>query len=132
MRELPRGGPSARNALEAGDCFFFRVALEHGQQLRDGQQILNSLRQVQQLELAPLTADGCVGPDDFAEARAVDVGHTLEIEEQLLAVLLDQRVDLVLEQLVAFAERHFALQVENRHSVDDSFVDLHRNRLQPY
>src|SRR5262249_36227822 len=37
------------------------------------------------------------------------------------------RIDLVLEELVALAERHLALQVENRHPVDDSFVDLHRH-----
>ena len=57
---------------------------------------------------------------------AVDVRHAFEVEQQLLAILLDERVDLVLQKLVAFAERHLALQVENRHPVDDSFLDLHR------
>ena len=61
---------------------------------------------------------------------AVDVGNAFEVEQQLLPILLDERVDLVLQELVAFAERHLPLQVQNRHSVDDSFVDVHRRSLQ--
>jgi hypothetical protein len=43
--------------------------------------------------------------------------------------LLDERVDLILQGLVALAERNLALQVENRHFVDDPFLDLHARLL---
>src|SRR5206468_8856396 len=63
MRELPRGGPS--DLLEAGERFFFRVvSLEHGQQLRNGQEILNPFGQVEQLQPAPLAADGRIRAHD--------------------------------------------------------------------
>src|SRR6266540_3100911 len=128
MRELPRGGPCA-GLLVTLDGFRLRVvSIEHGQQLRDRQEILDPLRQVEELELPPLPADGCVGAHDFAEARAVDIGDVLEVQEQLLLVLLEEGIDLVLEELVALAERHLALQIENRHSVDDPFLDLHNER----
>jgi hypothetical protein len=102
------------------------VRLEHGQQFRDGEQILNALREVQQLELPPLPAHRGICADDFAQARAIDVGDAFEVQHQLFLVLLDERVDLVLQELVAFSEGHLALEVQNRHIVDDSFVDLHR------
>src|SRR4026209_2363474 len=118
MRELPRGGPYA-DLLVTLDGFRFRgVSVEHRQQLRDRQEILAPLRPVGPLELAPLTADRRVGAHDFAEARAVDIGHVLEVQEQLLLVLLEEGIDLLLEKLIALAKRHLALQVENRHSVD--------------
>src|SRR5260221_8296581 len=133
MRELPRGGPRA-GLLVTLDGFRFRVvSIEDGQQFRDGQEILDPLRQVEQLELPALPADSRVGAHDFAEARAVDIGHVFEVQEQLLLVLLEEGVDLVLEELIALAKGHLALQIENRHSVDDPFLDLHDlQRLQPY
>ena len=56
-------------------------------------------------------------------------GTSARLSRMLLAVLLDQRVDLVLEHLVAFAQRDLALQVENRHVADDPFLDLHAGLL---
>ena len=88
---------------------FVVVGLEHSQQLRDRQQVGDPLRQVEQLEAAALPADGGVGADNLAEAGAVDVRHVFEVQHELLASLLHQAVDLVLQQLVAFAERHLAL-----------------------
>src|SRR6187200_2476731 len=102
------------------------IGLEHGQQLRNGEQILNALGEVQQLQLPPLTAHRSIRADDFTQARAIDVGHAFEVEQQLLLVLLDERIDLVLQELVAFSERHLPLEVQYRHPVDDPFVDLHR------
>src|SRR4051812_31517937 len=60
----------APGLLEAGERFLFRVVrLEHGEELRDCQKIRDPLGQVEQLELAPLAADGGVRADDLAEAR---------------------------------------------------------------
>ena len=59
------------------------------------------------------------------QTGAVDVGDLAEIEQNLHAALLDQGIDLVLQRLVALAERDLALQVENGHVIDDPFLDVH-------
>src|SRR6185503_14389069 len=60
-----------------------------------------------------------------AQASAVDVRHAAEIEQDALLPLMHQLVDLVLERFIALTQGDLALQVENRHLVDDSFLDLH-------
>src|SRR5689334_24085877 len=70
LRAMPRGGLHL-GCRETPDRVVLRFErLEHGQQLRDGQQIGDALRQVQQLEAAALPADGRVRAHDLAEARA--------------------------------------------------------------
>ena len=99
--------------------------VEHGQQLRDGQQIRDALGQVQQLQTSALAADRRVGAHDFAEARAVDVGNSFEIQQELLLAGSQQAVDLVLQQLVALAKGHLALEVEHGHITYGAFDDFH-------
>src|SRR5688572_27873333 len=90
---------TGRSGREALDRFGFAVvAVEDRDELRDHQQILNALRHVQELEAAVLPADARVGPHDFAEPGAVDVGHGFQVQEDLLLALTDQTGDLVLEQ----------------------------------
>ena len=49
-----RGLCPALSAREAADGFLLGlVSLEHSEELRDGEQVLNPLRQVQQLSLPP-------------------------------------------------------------------------------
>ena len=65
--------PSARSSLEAGDGFGLAiVGLEHRQQLRNRQEVVNTFRQVEKLELPVLAAHGRVATDDLAETCAVD------------------------------------------------------------
>src|SRR5436853_5726574 len=90
------------------------VRLEHGQQLRDREQILNAFREVEKLELPALTAHRGVRADDFTQARAIDVGNTFEVEQQLFLILLDKRVDLFFQKLVAFSERNLSFEIQNR------------------
>ena len=66
------------------------VGLEHGQELRDREQVRDALRQVQQLELTALPGHRCVRSDDRPEAGAVDIGHFCEVEQQL-PVALDRK-----------------------------------------
>src|SRR3954471_1864995 len=95
------------------------VRLEHGQQLRDGEQILNAFRVVEKLEVPSLTARRGVRADDFTQARAIDVGNAFEVEQQLFLILLDERIDLFFQKLVAFAERNLSFEIQNRHTTDD-------------
>src|SRR6185295_6518440 len=106
--------------------FVLRVeGFEHGQQLRDRQQIRDPFGQIEQLEAAALPADGGVGANDFAKPRAVDVRDVSEIQHDFLMALIDEAVDLVLEQFVALTQGDLALQVEYHHVADGSFLDLH-------
>ena len=74
-----------------------------------------------------MPADRGVGADDFAEARAIDVGHAGQVEDDFLVTLVDETVDLVLEQLVAFAQGYLPLQVQHHYVAHHPFVDLHGN-----
>src|SRR5262245_47476653 len=104
------------------------IGLEHGQQLRNGEQILNTLGEVQQLQLPSLAAHRGIRADDFTQARAIDVGHAFEVQQQLLLVFLDERIDLFLQKLVALAERNLSFEIQNRHPIDDPLVDLQHRR----
>src|SRR5581483_12434890 len=94
-------------------------------QLRDRQQIRDAPGQVEQLQAAALPAHGGIGADDLPEPGAIEVRHVGQVQHDLAVALVDQAVDLVLEQLVAFAERDLALEIEHHDVADRSFCDLH-------
>src|SRR4051794_18419633 len=104
------------------------VRLEHGQQLRDGEQVLNAFRQIEELELPSLTAHRGIRADDFTQTRAIDVGDAFEVEQQLLLILLDERIDLFFQKLVAFSERNLSFEIQNRHTTYDPLVDVQHRR----
>src|SRR5689334_18494927 len=69
-----------RSGREALDRFGFAVVtVENRDELGDHEQVLNTLRHVQELQAPALAADARVGADDLAEARAVDVGDRFEV-----------------------------------------------------
>ena len=92
-----------------------------------GQQIGNPLRQVQQLQAAALPAHSGIGAHDFAEARAVDVRHSGEVEHDLLMTLIDQAVHLVLQQFIALTQRDLAFEIQYHHVARGPLIDLHGN-----
>ena len=67
-------------------CFVI-VRVEHRKQFSNHQQVLNSVRQIQQFELATLTAEGRVVSDQLADPTRVHVFHTREIEQNLILAL---------------------------------------------
>src|SRR5262245_15474189 len=109
------------------------VRLEHRQQLGDGQEVRDALRQAEQLQASALAADRREGPDNLSQAGAVDVGDVGEVQDELLVALQHQTVDLVLEDFVTLAEGHLSLQVQDGNVAGGSFLDLHRssNELRP-
>ena len=52
-------------------------------------------------------------------------GTAFEVQQQLLLAGGQQAVDLVLQQLVAFAQGHLALEVEHGHIIHGAFDDFH-------
>src|SRR2546428_6234535 len=121
-------GMSDHSRREAAHGFRFGAeGFEHRQQLRDDEQIVDALGQVQQLQGAALPADRRERAHDFANPGAVDVRHVPQIEEEVLASLVQQAVNLVFEQRIPIAERQFAYQIQNGHASHRSFLDLHLN-----
>src|SRR5512138_3104809 len=126
--ECQAGTLHLRRCRETPDRVVLRVeSLEDGQELRNRQKIRDALRQIEQLQVAPLPADRGVGTDDFAKTRAVHVRDVREVQQNLSMALVDQAVDLVLQQFVALAQRDLALQVEHYDVADSPFIDLHGN-----
>src|SRR5690349_14015766 len=103
------------------------VALENGEELGDGQQVLDALGEVQQAHVAALPLHRRVRAHHLAQPGAVDVGNVGQVQNELLAALEHEAVDLVLQDLVALAERHLALEVQNGDVAGGSFLDLHRS-----
>ena len=91
---------------------FGAEGFEHRHKFRDDEQIVDALGQVQQLQGSTLPADRRERAHDLANPRAVDVRHVAQIEEEVLASLVQQAVNLVFEQRIAIAERQFAFQID--------------------
>jgi len=66
-----------------GTCFVV-LDVEYRVELRDLQQVVDFLRQVEQLEVSTLVAHSGEGADQLADARAVDISHVAQVEEDLL------------------------------------------------
>src|SRR6266508_3886946 len=96
--------------------------LEHGQKLGNRQQIGDALRQVEQLETPALAAHRRVRAHDLAEPGAVDVRHAGQVQDDLLVTLVDEAVDLVLEQFIAFSQRDLALQIKDDDVANSTFL----------
>src|SRR5580765_216770 len=90
---------------------FGAEGLEHRHQLGDDEQIVDALGQVQQLHRAPLSTDRCERAHDLADPRTVDVRHLSQIEEEVLASLEQQAMNLVFEERVPITERQFSFQI---------------------
>src|SRR5262245_36701753 len=60
---------------------FAVVGLEYGQQLGDGEQIGDPLRQAEQLQRTALPADGGIGSDQLTKTGAVDIGDLRQIQD---------------------------------------------------
>ena len=75
--------------------------VEDGQQLGDGQQIVQALGEVHELHAAAGFRHRRVGADELAEAGAVDVRDVGQVDEDVLVPLVHEAVDLVLELLIA-------------------------------
>ena len=56
--------------------------------------------------------------------RAVDVGHTSKVDENLRLAAIDQIVDTPSKRQIAIIEQHLARQDQQRHVIDPLFLDV--------
>src|SRR5574340_918951 len=102
--------PSAE-AAEGGS--FVRMYVENGIELGDLQQVVDFLGEVQELELAAAILDGGVSADEFADPRAVNVIHVGQIQQNVQAPFLEQRVERLAQERAAVAERDAPAHIHN-------------------
>src|SRR4051812_3905574 len=111
---------------EAAQRLGFRVeGLEDGHQFGNHQQIVNPFGHVQQLQAAAATGHRRMRSDNLTNPRAVDVRNLAEIENDLLASLVHQAVNLVFQLRISVAEDQFPLQVQDGHGTNGSLFNLH-------
>src|SRR5271170_5299656 len=72
-----------------GGCFVV-LDVEDRVELGDLEQVVDLLGEVQELQLAALVADGGIGADQLADARAVDVVDVAEVQQDKLGALGEQ------------------------------------------
>ncbi len=80
---------------------------------------------VAHLEVAATVAQRDVFADQDAQPRAVDVGHLVEVENDIDAAREGELVDRVDERVVAVAKHEPALDVEYRHVAGGPHCELH-------
>src|ERR1700733_11557929 len=92
-QELSKGPDRIRLFFE---CF------EHGVELGDLEQVLDSLGKAHQFELTPVVGYRGEPRDQLANSRAVNVGHLTEVEDDLLLALCRKVPDQVPKRARAF------------------------------
>src|SRR5579872_834485 len=121
------GHPNQRSVLlERLDRRGFVVLhIEHGIQLRDLKQIVHLLSEVQQLQFAALVLGRGERADQFANARAVDVIHIGQIQDNLLVAFAEQVAHCIAKNDAAFAQRDAPAAVYNCDSIHLPTTNLH-------
>src|SRR5450759_3330504 len=72
---------------------------------------------MQQLQLAALVANRGKGANQLANARAVDVAHIAQVQQNLLLPLAEQVLDGIAQHHTAFAQSDSPAQVHNRDAI---------------
>ena len=71
---------SQRIWSEAADCFrLSSVDIEHGQEPRELKHVVELVAQIRQMQRCPLFLSADVRGDQYAQTRAVDVGHVRHV-----------------------------------------------------
>src|SRR5262249_37285202 len=108
------GGSGSLAGLKATDGLGLGiVGLEDRQELGDGEQGLDLLGKVDQLETAALAADGGVAAHDLAQASRVDVGDFRQVQQDLRLAGIHQLRDGIAEGVVTLADEDLSMQIQN-------------------
>src|SRR5579884_3079027 len=99
--------------------------IEHGVQLRDLQEVVNFLGKVQQFQFAATIANAGEGAYQFTDARAVDISHIGQVQQDFLVSLAYQVANDIAEHRAAFAECNTATQIHDGDTIDLSGAGLH-------
>src|ERR1044071_793423 len=104
-------------------CFVI-VSVENGQQFRNNQQILNSIREIQQFNLATSTLKSRVIGNQLADTARVYVLNAAEIQQDLLLALVRKIPDRITQRNTAVTNSYFTTQIENGDVSSLSFFQI--------
>ena len=79
---------------------------------------------MQQLHLTVMLAGRLELGDEHPHAGAVDLRDAAEFQQNLVAALVEQLVDLPPEHQIPVVQRQLPYQFKDRHVTDAPFVDL--------
>jgi len=83
---------------------FVIMHFEHGVELGDLEQVVDSFGEAEELELALLAGDRGVAIDEFADAGAIDIADLAQVEEEFLVARGDEVASGIAEKRRAFPE----------------------------
>src|SRR6185369_962132 len=111
--------------LEAVECLGFAfVHVEDSQELRDCQQVLKFLGEIEQLELSVFFTDGSVAGNQLADAARIDVAHTRKVQQNALLAFFEQTPDRGAQCHAALADGYLSAHIENGHVSGLTLVDI--------
>src|SRR5579862_318264 len=99
--------------------------VEDGVELRDLQQIVHFLGELQQLKFATLVLGGGIGADQLTNAGAVNVINIREIQNNLFMALAEQVAHRVAKDNAAFAQGDAPAAIHNCDSIHLPTTNLH-------
>src|SRR5262249_32611575 len=92
---------------------------------RDGEQVLDLLREVQELQLAALLAHRGVAAHDLAEPGGVDVRNIGQVQQDLGLAAVDELVYGFAQGVVALADEDLPVKLRAACVPDRALDDLH-------
>src|SRR5215213_9171808 len=111
--------------LEAVECLGFAfVNVEDSQELRDRQQVLKFLGEIEQLELSTFFVDGSVTGNKLADAARINVSHPSKVKKNALLAFFEQTPDGGAQRHASLADRYLSAHVKNRDISGLTLVDI--------
>jgi len=107
-----------------GRCFVV-FHIEDGVELRDLQQIVNLLGQVQQFDFASLLFGSSEGTDKFADTRAVDIVYFAEVQEDSVLPFGKQVAHRITKSFGTFTQGDSAPKTDDRDAIRLMGADIY-------
>src|SRR6185312_382168 len=98
--------------------------VKNGVKLRDLQQVMNFLGQLEQLQFATLVFRCGICADQFTNARAVNVIHVAKVQQNLFVALAEQVLYGIAKHYAAFAEGYTSAAIDNAHTIHLARADF--------
>src|SRR4029079_8173862 len=103
-----------RSLLVAIECLGFAfVNVEDSQELRDRQQVLKFLGEIEQLELSAFFINGGVTGNQLTNAARIDVTHTRKIQQNTLLAFFEQTPDRGAQCHASLTDGYLSAHVKN-------------------
>src|SRR5438132_1565194 len=97
---------------------FIGVNVKYGEQFGDLKQVVHSFSEVEQLQLPALACDRGIAAHQLADARAIDVVHFAQVQDNFLMTLAKIFADHLAQQGATLAEGDAPAEVDHNHAAN--------------